>query len=244
MTGPQTPSIDEVRITKKLELLQSKLGYQFGENLHFLRRAIEHSSTANTEKHELSSETLEFLGDAVLYLVVTKRLFLDRHWQGEGVLTELRKNLIKNSTLVRVGDRLGLRKYDFLLVGKSVKVGNGVTDKMVADAVEAIIGAIYRSDKCRLDAVDTFVDRWFFQSGIKDEVLNEIDWTSRLKVWCDKQGIKWPMEPLCEMKEDGNWRCRLTISVYDEMGEGANKSLAKRQAAFMLLQKIESSIIS
>jgi len=240
----RTPSVYEVRIRKKLELLQSKLGYQFGKNVHLLRRAIEHSSTKNKKKNEFSSETLEFLGDAVLYLVVTKKLFSDQPWQGEGVLTELRKNLIKNSTLARVGDRMGLRTDDFLLVGKSVKVGNGVTDKMVADAVEAIIGAIYRSDKERLDAVEAFVDKWFFQSGIKDEVLNEIDWTSRLKVWCDKQGIKWPMEPLCEMKEDGTWRCRLTISVYDELGEGATKSLAKRQAAFTVLQKIESSVMS
>jgi ribonuclease-3 len=240
----RTPSVDEVRIKKKLESLQSKLGYQFGKNVHMLRRAIEHSSTTNGNKHELSSETLEFLGDAVLYLVVTKKLFSDQPWQGEGVLSELRKNLIKNSTLARVGDRLGLRKDDFLLVGKSVKVGNGVTDKMVADAVEAIIGAIYRSDKERLGAVEAFVEKWFFQSGIKDEVLNEIDWTSRLKVWCDKQGVKWPMEPPCEMKEDGTWRCRLIISEYDELGEGTNKSLAKRQAAFKVLQRIESSVPS
>jgi ribonuclease III len=244
MVVVRIPSVVEVRIAKKLELLQSKLGYQFGENVHLLRRAIEHSSMANKKKNELSGETLEFLGDAVLYLVVTKKLFSDQPWQGEGVLTELRKNLIKNSTLARVGDRMGLRTDDFLLVGKSVKVGNGVTDKMVADAVEAIIGAIYRSDKERLDAVEAFVDKWFFQSGIKDEVLNEIDWTSRLKIWCDKQGIKWPIEPPCEMKEDGTWRCRLTISVYDELGEGATKSLAKRQAAFMVLQEIESSVLS
>jgi ribonuclease-3 len=240
MVVVRIPSVDEVRIKKKLESLQDKLGYQFGRNVHLLRRAIEHSSAANRRRNELSSETLEFLGDAVLYLVVTKKLFSDQPWQGEGVLTELRKNLIKNSTLARVGDRLGLRTDDILLVGKSVKAGNGVTDKMVADAVEAIIGAIYRSDKERLEAVEAFVEKWFFRSGIKDEVLNEIDWTSRLKVWCDKQGIKWPMDPPCTTDENGIWQCRLTISVYDEIGEGANKSLAKRQAAFKVLQKIES----
>jgi ribonuclease-3 len=244
MVVVRIPSVVEVRIAKKLELLQSRLGYQFGENVYLLRRAIEHSSMASKKKNELSGETLEFLGDAVLYLVVTKKLFSDQPWQGEGVLTELRKNLIKNSTLARVGDRLGLRTDGFLLVGKSVEVGNGVTDKMVADAVEAIIGAIYRSDKERLDAVEAFVEKWFFQSGIKDEVLCEIDWTSRLKVWCDKNGIKWPMEPPCEMNEDGTWRCRLIISIFEELGEGANKPIAKRQAAFKVLQKIESSVPS
>ncbi len=241
MVELRTPSVDEVRTKEKLESLQEKLGYQFGGNIHLLKRAVEHSSTANHRKNELSGETLEFLGDAVLYLVVTKKLFSDRPWEGEGVLTELRKNLIKNSTLVRVGDLLGLRKDDILLVGKSVRAGSGVTDNMIADAVEAIIGAIYRSDKERLDAVEAFIEKWFFQSGIKDEILNEIDWTSRLKVWCDKRGIEWPRKPSCETKDDGTWRCRLVISNYDELGEGANKSIAKRQAAFKILQKIESS---
>jgi len=235
------PSVEMVRAKKKLESLQRKIGYQFLLNDHLLRKALEHSSTSNRKEKEVTNETLEFLGDAVLYLVITKRLVSDQPWQGEGVLTELRKNLIKNSTLVRVGDRLGLREDDFLLVGKSVREGNGVTDRMVADAVEAIIGAIYRSDKERLDAVEAFVDRWFFQSGIKDEVQNEIDWISRLKVWCDKAKLDWPKEPRCMQKDDGNWSCRLIISDYDEIGEGSTVSIAKGRAAFKILQKIESS---
>jgi ribonuclease-3 len=236
------PTIEEIRTKKKLEALQLRVGYRFGENIHLLRRAVEHSSSSKRKERELSNETLEFLGDAVLYLVVTKRLFNDRHWQDEGVLTELRKSLIKNSTLVRVGDRLGLREDELLLVGKSVQAGNGVTDKMVADAVEAIIGAIYWSDDRRLESVEEFVEKWFFQSGIKDEVEKDIDWTSRLKVWCDKQGLEWPIEPPCDVKEDGIWSCRLIISGYDELGEGSNKSKAKRQAALKILQKIESSV--
>ena len=48
----RTPSVDEVRIRNKLELLQSKLGYQFGKNVHLLRREIEHSSTENKKKRE------------------------------------------------------------------------------------------------------------------------------------------------------------------------------------------------
>ena len=238
-----TPSIHKVREKARLESLQQRIGYNFGGKDHLLRRALEHSSSSNRKENEITSETLEFLGDAVLYLVITKRLFSDQPWQGERVLTELRKNLIKNSTLTRVGDRLGLRSEGLLMVGKSVRSGNGVTNRMVADAVEAIIGAIYRSDKERLSAVDAFVDRWFFQSGIKDEVLNEIDWTSRLKIWCDKNRQKWPMDPPCEKKE-GVWSCRLIISGFDEVGEGPNKSFAKRQASFKILNKIESSVPS
>jgi ribonuclease-3 len=244
MSEKGTPTIEEIRTKKKLEALQLRIGYRFDGNIHLLKRAVEHSSSSNRKENELSGETLEFLGDAVLYLVVTKRLFSDRYWQDEGVLTELRKSLIKNSTLARVGDRLGLRNDELLLVGKSVSAGNGVTDKMVADAVEAIIGAIYWSDNRRLESVETFVEKWFFQSGIKDEVVNDIDWTSRLKVWCDRHGLEWPIEPPYEVKEDGTWSCRLIISDYDELGEGSNKSIAKRQAALKILQKIESSVQS
>jgi ribonuclease-3 len=240
MVEIRTPSIEEISSKEKLDALQERLGYHFGKNVHLLRRAVEHSSSSPRKKNELSSETLEFLGDAVLYLVVTKRLFSDQPWQGEGVLTELRKNLIKNSTLVKVGDKLRLREGDILHVGKSVKEGNGVTDRMVADAVEAIIGAIYRSDNEKLGAAEDFVDKWFFRSGIKEEVIDETDWTSRLKVWCDKRGMDWPTEPPCELKEDGTWICKIAISDYDEQGEGRNKSAAKRQAAFKILQRIES----
>jgi ribonuclease III len=243
MSENGTPTIEEVRTKKKLEALQLRIGYRFDANIHLLRKAVEHSSSWNGKGNELSSETLEFLGDAVLYLVITKRLFNDCNWQDEGVLTELRKSLIKNSTLARVGDRLGLREDELLLVGKSVQAGNGVTDKMVADAVEAIIGAIYWSDDKRLESVDAFVNKWFFQSGIKDEVENDIDWISRLKVWCDKHGIEWPIEPPCQ-KQDGIWSCRLMISGFEELGEGSNKSIAKRQAARKILQKIESRVPS
>ncbi len=236
-----TPSIEKVRTRKKLESLQQKMGYRFQANEHLLKKALEHSSSSNQKEKDLSSETLEFLGDAVLYLVITKKLVSDQPWQGEGALTELRKNLIKNSTLVRVGDRLGLRNGEYLLVGKSVKEGTGVTDRMVANAVEAIIGAIYRSDGERLDAVDVFVDRWFFRSGIMNEVQNEIDGTSRLKEWCEKNKLEWPKEIHCQNKDDGTWSCRLTISIYDGVGEGRTKSIAKGQAAFKILQKIESS---
>ena len=241
MVELSVPSVEEIRTKERLESLQNKLGYHFGKNVHVLRRAVEHSSISCNQIGESSSEGLEFLGDAVLYLVVTKKLFSEQPWEGEGVLAELRKNLIKNQTLVRVGDRLGLREEGTLLVGKSVRDGGGVTDNMVADAVEAIIGAIYRSENYKLDAVEAFVEKWFFQSGIKDEVLKEIDWISRLKVWCDRQRMEWPKEHPCELNEDGIWRCRLVISNYDELGEGATKSIAMRQAAYKILQKIESS---
>jgi ribonuclease-3 len=89
-----------------------------------------------------SNERLEFLGDAVLGLVVTDHVYRDHADQDEGELTEIRKNVV--SSVALAGVAIDLQVGDHLLLGKGEELSGGrLKPSILADAVEAIIGAVY-----------------------------------------------------------------------------------------------------
>lgn len=238
------PSVEEIKLRTRLKELQARIGYDFGEDASLLRRAIEHSSAANEERGRISNESLEFLGDAVLYITITRMLFNPD--EQEDVLTEKRKSLIKNRTLQRVGDCIGLG--DFISIGKSVKVGKGVTDNMIADTLEAIIGAIYQKDKWRLSAsndaggssVEKFIRTWFFDTGIAEMAFSEVDWISVLKEWCDEHGVKWPKPDPTAI--EGGFECDLALEPYRAKGKGTSKRAAREDWARQILKAIKEDL--
>jgi ribonuclease-3 len=118
-----------------LSHLEDVLGYRFRQR-NLLRRALEHSS--HSADH---NERLEFLGDAVLDLVISGWLFAKFQHQREGRLTEYKSMLVSRSTLARVGMRLGLSEY--LKVGEGLKQRRQLPASLSGNAVEAILGAIY-----------------------------------------------------------------------------------------------------
>jgi ribonuclease-3 len=129
--------------SRVLRELQVKLGYQFRDD-GLLDAALRHSSYAH-EHPELSSqsnERLEFLGDAVLELVVTHLLFERFPVASEGQLSKARSGVVNESRLAATARKLGLG--DYLLLGRGEESQNG-RDKpsILADAMEAVVAAIY-----------------------------------------------------------------------------------------------------
>lgn len=122
--------------------LQEKIGYRF-KNPDLLHRALSHSSYANEVKGgENSNERLEFLGDAVLSIVVSKHIFLNFTHLPEGELTKLRAALVCEKSLHGFALKLGLGQY--LLLGKGEQQSGGrERPSILADAFEALIAAIY-----------------------------------------------------------------------------------------------------
>jgi len=124
--------------------IEKILGLEFN-NLDLLKRALTHRSFLNENKEwrEIGhNERLEFLGDSILGLIVAEYLFKEYLELREGDLTALRAALINSDSLLEVADRLNLKKY--LLVSKGEK--NELEKShpyFLANAVEAIIGAIY-----------------------------------------------------------------------------------------------------
>lgn len=145
-----------------------------------LERALTHSSTGRRTDYQ----RLEFLGDAVIELLV-------RHWlldrfpdASEGALTRMKIEMVRGTTLSRCADRLGLR--NLVETGPDLS-GPGVTDSMAADIFEALIGALYLDGG--LEKARDFLDGPLFAF---EEPEGFGDPKSRLQEYCQGRGMKRP----------------------------------------------------
>jgi ribonuclease-3 len=121
--------------------LQQRLGISF-QNLSLLKEALTHSSYVNENPHVASNERLEFLGDAVLGLLLAEKLFQDYPDSEEGDLTRMRSQLVRRIALADIARALGLGEYLYLGRGEAASGGRDKTAN-VAGALEAVCAAIY-----------------------------------------------------------------------------------------------------
>lgn len=137
----------------ELSLLEETIGYTFREKM-YLQVATTHSSYANEVKHQVKyNERLEFLGDAVLSIIVSDHLF-NHFYSQEGELTKMRASLVCEKSLKVMADKIHLGNY--LLLGKGEEMTGGRTrPSILADAFEALIAAIYMDGG--LEAARNFV---------------------------------------------------------------------------------------
>ena len=146
-----------------LEQFEKKIGYSF-KNRELLRHALTHTSYANEhgmQKFE-SNERLEFLGDAVIDMVVSDYLYRNNKIQPEGVLTKWRASVVCESSFARAANSLGYG--DYLLLGRGEDLSGGRKRfSVLADAFEAVIAAIY------LDSDIDTVSKWII-SKLEGEI--------------------------------------------------------------------------
>lgn len=150
-----------------LDRLQDLLAYRFA-NLELLELALTHSSVAYEEQTERNSqddnEQLEFLGDAVLGMIVTERLFRACPELTEGPLTRLRAQLVSRQYLGQVGQKMSVGEY--LRLGKGEeKSGGRRKSAILANAVEAILAAIYLDGG--MEQAARFVDGWLLKDKLE-----------------------------------------------------------------------------
>ncbi|MGH8568237.1 MAG: ribonuclease III [Gammaproteobacteria bacterium] len=132
--------------------LSARLGHRF-RDAALLRAALTHSSAG-----ELNNERLEFLGDAVLALLIGETLYARFPGANEGQLSRLRASLVKRDTLARLARGLMLGPH--LVLGEGEKRSGGAErDSNLANALEAVIGAVYLDGG--IDACRTEVLPWF-----------------------------------------------------------------------------------
>lgn len=133
------------QLKNPMERLEAAIGYRFADKA-LLRRAMTHSSHSNEtgEKnhHLLCNERLEFLGDSVLSIAVSRYLYATYPQEGEGVLTNMRKDVVCAEALARYARAIGIG--DCLLLGKGeAQTGGCDKENILADAFEALLAAIY-----------------------------------------------------------------------------------------------------
>ncbi len=133
--------------------LEEKIKYVF-KNKALLETALNHTSYANEHKGKESNERLEFLGDAILELISSEYIYKTYPKMPEGEMTKTRAYAVCEDSLAIVANKFGFS--DFLHVGKcESKINGRYRNSILADSVEALIGAIYLDSN--LDNVKAFI---------------------------------------------------------------------------------------
>lgn len=219
--------------------LEERLGHRFG-NRALLEEALRHASLRGGKTGDASYQRLEYLGDAVLSLCIAEETFRRFPDADEGGLSKARSAVINNRNLVRVGQRIGIP--DELQTDSSVRhQGGGVTRKMVADAVEAIAGAIFLDGG--YEAAREFVLAHFWEEAAVTTLVADFDAKSRLQEWCQMRKSPLPRYRLLEASgppHDRTFRVAAGLEDGREAeGRGRTKKEAEADAAERLLGRID-----
>jgi len=216
--------------------LEKFFGLDF-QNRQLLKTALTHSSYANEHNIE-SNERLEFVGDAVLDLIMARYLYEKDNHYNEGDLTKRRARYVCEAALVEFAKACDLGQYVLLGHGEE-KSGGRDRHALLADAFEAFVGAVFL-DK-GLEEVYKVADKVVFPFIEEEEEKSFIDFKSHLQelVQSDKRQLDYRV-----VSEEGPSHNKLfTIRVYmDEilMGEGSGrtKKEAEQHAAEVALKKL------
>ncbi|MBU0993887.1 MAG: ribonuclease III [Proteobacteria bacterium] len=228
--------------TKDLANLEYRLNYSF-KNIKLLENALRHSSFVN-EHSDLSltdNERLEFLGDAVLNLVIGHLLMNSFPSLHEGDLSRMRANMVNESQLAMIARDIDLGFY--LKLGKGEIQTNGQDkNSILSDAFEAVVAAVY-IDGGFQNAFD-IVARQFSEFLLSSDPLKQsYDSKSRLQELV--QTSKRPMPEYRVAQETGpdhdkTFIIQLTIGDIETSGAGKSKKTAEQEAAMKALEILEN----
>lgn len=214
------------------------LGHRFAQPA-LLEQALRHRSAGTPH-----NERLEFLGDALVNLLVAEALYLRWPAVDEGALTRARAELVRESSLARIARDLDLGPRLTLGPGE-MKSGGHRRDSILADAVEAIVAAIYLD--AGFEACRTAVLPWFARAMAELPPPHKVgkDAKTRLQEWL--QGRQKPLPVYALLSEDGEEHartfrvsCTLAQPALVTEGEGTSRRAAEQVAAEAALARIEA----
>jgi ribonuclease III len=219
---------------KDIEKLQEKLDLTFNDT-KLLERALTHRSYLNeaADNDLKNNERLEYLGDAVLELVVTEYLFLNYPTKTEGELTSFRSATVKTDSLAETASKLDLGSYIFMSKGEE-RTGGRTRPYILANTFEALLGAIYL-DK-GLEGSFRFLEKHLLPK-IKVIIENRLDIDSKSSLQeISQQELS--LTPSYEVKsEEGPDHAKtftMAVKIGNHefgVGEGRNKQEAEQEAA-------------
>jgi ribonuclease-3 len=217
--------------------IEQSLGYRF-RRPDVLRQALVHSSYA-AEHGSTSNERLEFLGDAVLQLVVTEFAFEEWEDLPEGELAKVRAASVSGAQLAAVARSLALG--DYLLLGRGEEASGGrEKESILADAMEAVLAAVYLDgglDAARRVVVEHWEDR-IRASAVEP---GGRDFKTRLQELLARRGMR-PRYRIAEAGQDHEKTFTATVEMDGDVigtGVGRSKKEAEQQAAAEALAKLE-----
>ena len=220
-----------MKIFKSTLELKEKLKIDFN-NIEALQTAITHSSYAN-EKNVEFNERLEFLGDTVLELIISEYLFTNHKEESEGYLTKVRALIVCENSLFEIAKGWDLGKYICMSKGEELTGGRDRVS-ILADAVEAIIAAIYLDQG--FETAKGFVLRNFagiIEKAVKNKII--LDYKTKLQEILQKKGDVDILYELVSFEGPPHRReFFVQVSVNGEVkgnGSGFSKKEAEQMAA-------------
>lgn len=226
-------------ITPKQKQLCTTLGLTFHEPA-LLQQALTHRSAAS-----INNERLEYLGDAILSFVIAEALFNKFPQVKEGKLSRLRASLVKGVTLAEIARELDLGEVLILGPGE-LKSGGFRRESILADTVEALLGAVYLDSG--LESVKTLILTLF------DERLNSIDVNevikdpkTRLQELLQSRQHPLPIYSVKEIRTDNNQpvfeaSCQVELLKKVVVAQGSSHRKAEQKSAERVLTLIEGKV--
>jgi len=222
----------------RLEALQSRLGHRFTDE-RLLQRALTHRSFSADH-----NERLEFLGDAVLSMAVSSLLYERFSGSDEGDLTRVRAHLVREDSLHRAALVLGLPEVLRLSDGEA-RGGGAQRPSILADAVEALLGAVYLDGG--VEAAQRLVRQLFGELISSSEAEN---WTkdakTELQEWLQARKLAVPAYRIVGTRGQAHAQtfdveCAVASLALAEHGEGKSRRTAEQEAARRLLARLKAS---
>jgi ribonuclease-3 len=224
--------------SQNLDDLQSRLGYRFKDISH-LESALTHRSMG-----PLHNERLEFLGDSIVNFVVAEALFRRYPEAREGKLTRMRASLVRGQSLSQLARRLQL--------GETIRLGSGERksggrrrDSILADAMEAVIGAVFLDGG--MAACQSCIITWL-ESELAAVNPNQVDKDPKtaLQEWMQREKRNLPVYRVLEVlgpAHQQTFRVQVQVEGLEQypIGTGASRREAEQAAAADALSQLSTS---
>ena len=219
------------------ERLASRIGYQF-KNADLLKLALTHRSVS----HKHNYERLEFLGDSLLGMIIANYLYHAYPEENEGRLTRMRATLVRQEALGKIANDLQLSKHLILSTGE-LKSGGHHRESILADTVEAIIGAIY-TDCSDLKCLEPIVLKWYEAYLEHIEPTDQLkDPKSRLQEYLQARKQPLPIYEVVDIQGDApnqHFKVECQIDGLPVLnGEGSSRRFAEQAVAAEILKLLE-----
>lgn len=210
------------------------------DNKELIEVALTHSSYVNEHKHaQCDNERLEFMGDAVLQIWTSKKLFLMKPALDEGKMTTLRAQLVCEEALAAYNRKLGLAAYLKLGVGEE-KTGGRNRDSILADMFEALLGAIYLDQG--LPPINTLLEEVITPTIRSPKSERVIDYKTKLQEYVQSDSRKTVHYEVVNVTGPSNKPLFEVIVKLEDItlgkGNGYSKKRAEQQAAKDAFEKM------
>lgn len=223
-------------MTSRSRWAEQTLGYRFSDD-RLLEQALTHRSASRE-----NNERLEFLGDAMLSLTIARTLFETRPDASEGDLSRARASLVNKHALAAIGRRIGIDEH-LVLGGGELGSGGAQRESALADAVEAIIGAVALDGG--LPAADRLVLALMADdlAALPDSESLK-DAKTRLQEWLQARNLSLPVYTVDGVSgRDHNQiftvSCAVAASDRKSSGEGTSRRRAEQAAAEAMLVELQ-----